>query len=90
MSNDTVETTLAHREKQYGHYEDTARISQCIKIAMQSGPSYADMSVAQRESLDMIASKIARICNGNPNHVDSWHDIAGYATLVENTFSEGG
>jgi len=31
----------------------------------------------------MIAHKIARIINGDPNHLDSWHDIAGYATLVE-------
>jgi hypothetical protein len=38
----------------------------------------------QRESLDMIAHKIARILNGNPNVHDHWHDIAGYATLVAN------
>jgi hypothetical protein len=36
----------------------------------------------QIEALDMIASKIARIVNGNPDHVDSWVDIAGYAQLV--------
>ena len=36
----------------------------------------------QIEALDMIASKIARVVNGNPNHIDSWIDIAGYATLV--------
>ena len=36
----------------------------------------------QVEALDMIATKIARILNGNPDHVDSWIDIAGYATLV--------
>jgi len=36
----------------------------------------------QAEALDMIFSKIARILNGDPNHLDSWTDIAGYATLV--------
>lgn len=36
----------------------------------------------QREALDMIASKIARILNGDPNYDDNWIDIAGYATLV--------
>ena len=30
----------------------------------------------------MIAVKIARILNGDPNHFDSWIDIAGYATLA--------
>jgi hypothetical protein len=39
---------------------------------------YAD----QREALDMIAHKIARIINGDPDYADSWVDIAGYATLV--------
>ena len=36
-----------------------------------------------RESLEMLAHKVARILNGNPDYVDSWHDVSGYATLVE-------
>lgn len=31
----------------------------------------------------MILHKIARIMNGDPDHIDHWHDIAGYATLIE-------
>jgi hypothetical protein len=31
----------------------------------------------------MIQHKIARILNGDPTYTDNWHDIAGYATLVE-------
>jgi len=31
----------------------------------------------------MIFCKIARILNGDPNLIDNWHDIAGYAKLVE-------
>jgi len=38
----------------------------------------------QREALEMIAHKIARILNGDPNYADNWIDIAGYATLVAN------
>jgi len=30
----------------------------------------------------MIAHKIGRILNGDPNYADSWIDIAGYAKLV--------
>jgi hypothetical protein len=37
----------------------------------------------QREALDMIAHKIGRILNGDPNYADSWHDLEGYARLVE-------
>jgi hypothetical protein len=29
--------------------------------------------------LEMIAHKIARVLNGNPDHHDHWHDISGYA-----------
>jgi hypothetical protein len=32
--------------------------------------------------LDMIFTKVGRILNGDSNHIDSWIDIAGYATLV--------
>ena len=36
----------------------------------------------QREALQMIASKLARIASGDANHQDSWIDIAGYAKLA--------
>jgi hypothetical protein len=36
----------------------------------------------QWEALEMIVHKIGRIVNGNPNKVDHWVDIAGYAKLV--------
>jgi len=30
---------------------------------------------------------MARIVNGDSNYIDNWHDIAGYATLVEQELS---
>jgi hypothetical protein len=36
----------------------------------------------QWEALEMIVHKIGRIVNGNPDVVDHWVDIAGYAKLV--------
>jgi hypothetical protein len=36
----------------------------------------------QWEALEMIVHKMGRIVNGNPDEVDHWVDIAGYATLV--------
>lgn len=41
-----------------------------------------DLADDQYEALDMIAHKIARIINGDPDYADSWDDIAGYAKLV--------
>lgn len=45
--------------------------------------STPNLTSSQQEALDMIFHKIGRILNGDPNYADSWHDIAGYATLVE-------
>ena len=74
-----LEATLAQRGKEYGDYGYTATVAQKIKEAM--GPRH-HLSAVQRESLDVIATKIARIVCGNPNIPDSWLDIEGYAKLA--------
>jgi hypothetical protein len=55
-----------------------------IKGAMHNAIARNDMHLYpdQLQALDMIASKMSRIVNGNPNLRDSWLDIAGYAMLV--------
>jgi hypothetical protein len=45
---------------------------------------FQELDADQIEALEMICHKIARVLNGDPNHHDHWHDIAGYATLVAN------
>lgn len=76
-----IETTLAERGARYGDYATRAFITQQIKDAMKWSPNWSGLLPHQRETLEMIAHKIARILNGDPNYHDSWHDIAGYATL---------
>lgn len=77
-----IEDTLAVRETRYGEYLEVAAIAQNIKFVMQQTANWNQLEADQMESLDMIANKIGRILNGDPNYDDSWHDIAGYATLV--------
>jgi hypothetical protein len=77
-----VNKVLADREKGYGKFEDLAVISQALKGAFRAWPNWDRLMQDQREALDMIAVKIGRIMNGNPNYADSWVDIAGYAMLV--------
>ena len=36
----------------------------------------------------MIMHKISRILNGDPNYVESWRDISGYAELVVKELGE--
>ena len=77
-----VNDTLSTREGQYGQYKVVSQISQDIKKIMRQSPNYYIMPDYARESLDMIANKMARILNGNYYLNDSWHDIGGYAALV--------
>jgi hypothetical protein len=77
-----INETLSTREGQYGQYRVVSDISQNIKSIIKDSPNYKAMPTYMRESLDMIANKMARILNGNYYLNDSWHDIGGYAALV--------
>lgn len=77
-----VEAITAERGEQYGDFTDQAHIAQDLKDYMRLMPGWQNLLPHQRESLDMIQHKISRILNGDPNIVDSWADIAGYAHIV--------
>lgn len=75
-----ITTTLTERGARYGKFRDHAALSQMFKGVMDTVDK--SLEADQREALEMIFHKIARILNGDPNYADSWHDIAGYAQLV--------
>ena len=78
-----VDSTLEQRGNRYGAFKYHAGISQDLKAVMHGTENWGMLPPSMRESLDMIVHKIARILNGDPFYADSWHDIAGYATLVD-------
>lgn len=78
-----VDDVLEERGSRYGLFSEHARITQNIKRAMHASPNWAKLSDSQREALEMIAHKMGRILNGDPNYADSWTDIGGYARLEE-------
>ena len=78
-----VEDTLEERGARYGKFSGHAESTQELKEVMRINTGWRKLSYSQREALEMIAHKIGRILNGDPNYADSWHDIAGYATLVD-------
>jgi hypothetical protein len=84
MANDQITATLEERGDRYGIFMGHAEIAQQLKgtVHMYEGRRGCDLSPDQREALDMIMHKVARIINGDSNYVDSWIDIAGYAKLV--------
>ena len=81
---DGVAGILDQRAKTYGTFKDNARVAQGLKRVMAEHAREKDRTFAddQWEALEMIASKISRIVNGDPDSIDQWDDIAGYATLI--------
>lgn len=82
-----IQTTLNERGSRYGEFSSHAEITQLFKrftTRFLEDQNKLPLSPSQSESLDMIFHKIGRILNGDPNYIDSWVDIAGYAQLVVN------
>jgi hypothetical protein len=88
-----IDAILSERGSRYGKFTGHATVTQQIKDCMQahaverSDPriprkTWDILAADQREALEMIAHKIGRILNGDPDYIDSWDDIAGYAKLV--------
>lgn len=79
-----LDKILDERGQRYGVFVGHAEIAQQLKgvIKVYEAQRGCDLAFDQREALEMICHKIARILNGDPNYADSWIDIAGYAQLV--------
>lgn len=80
----SVDTVLDSRAKDYGKFIEGAEIMQMLKRLVHNYIEDRGTPLAfdQREAIDMIIHKMGRIINGNPDKVDHWTDIAGYAKLV--------
>lgn len=81
--------TLSTRQTTHGDFTDNSEIMQTLKTFLRNHKGWEQLIPAEREALDMICHKIGRILCGNPHFPDHWHDIAGYATLVENILTTG-
>ena len=84
MYEDAVDATLDARAVEYGKFIEGAEVMQMLKRVVLNALNNRDKTLAhdQAEAMDMIIHKIGRIVNGNPDVVDHWLDIAGYAKLV--------
>ena len=81
--NNNIDATLAERGTRYGEFAEHAAIAQDIQDAMRKPDGWSKLGPDQKQALTVIADKIARMLNGDPDYVDNWHDIIGYAKLVE-------
>lgn len=87
-----IDATLAERQSQYGSFEDVAFVTENIMATLAKARSNGlqDLPHTHRMALYMIASKMARIVNGDFNHLDGWHDIGGYSKLIEDLIGDNG
>ena len=79
----SINKTLEQRGSRYGKFKDVAATTYALREILRDASNHAHMTYEQVIALDMICNKMARIVNGDPSYIDNWHDISGYATLVE-------
>jgi len=79
---------LDTRRKTHGNYTETAAAIQETKDLWRAHPGWENLSPVQRETLEMVAHKVGRILCGNPNFIDHWVDIAGYAQITSDRVDE--
>jgi len=76
-----IEEILSERQKTYGDFSDNAYLSQHLKTVLRNSNGWQNLNGSHKEALEMIMCKVSRIVSGDPSYKDSWHDIAGFATL---------
>lgn len=79
---DSITQTLTERGARYGTFVGHAKVTQDLKAVMRSHHGWVNLADDQKEALEMVAHKVGRILNGDPNYDDSWVDVAGYSKLV--------
>ncbi|MGA1806728.1 hypothetical protein VHN57_08465 [Sphingobium sp. WW5] len=79
----SIENTLSERGARYGDFSHHARASQRLQDAMRATANWDRLSDDKKQALTVIADKIGRILTGDPEYLDNWHDIQGYARLAE-------
>lgn len=84
---DCINKTLNKRGDRYGQFFDNAQVSQDLKDILRNSRNWTQckLTLEQKEALDFICGKIARVVNGDPKYKDNWVDIEGYARLVSDT-----
>jgi len=87
-----VQKTLEERGEVYGDYAGGLRFR--IDMVNLINARYKDVhgeNMVQSDIMNFndIIGKISRLAV-TPNHLDSWHDLAGYSLLVEEVITNEG
>lgn len=85
-----VKETLKERGKVYGDYKGGSEFR--ANVMELIADRYAKVNHGGMPAIHMvyvydIVNKLSRLA-ATPYHIDTWHDIAGYATLAEEAFKK--
>lgn len=80
----TIDNIMEERGNSYGDFGHQAMCAQTLKQILHGHAHRhgVGLSGEQKEALDMLCTKLSRIVNGDPDKVDSWRDVEGYAKLI--------
>lgn len=85
----SVDETLSTRGSRYGEFADVANLTAELYGAMcEKMQDRDEFEPYHIEAIHMICQKLARAVCGDPMYPDNWHDIGGYAKLVENEINK--
>lgn len=76
------QNVLSQRGGTHGDFEVGAQTAQRFKSILHSSPRWQTMSLVQREALENVTGKLARILTGDPDFLDHYRDIIGYTQLA--------
>ena len=89
METKTIEETLAERGSSYGDYSvGTKAFAEImdnlekIYVSANKVPPLTEEMIP----IQYIVMKLVRLA-ATPNHIDSWHDVQGYAKLAEDMYN---
>lgn len=86
---EAIEETLKTRGNVHGDFVSSAVFKDAVGKIIRMTPNYDRMDAACHQAMFMIVEKMGRILYGDPIFADHWHDISGYAKLIDNAITEG-
>lgn len=80
-----INETFKSRGDTHGDYKQQSECTMSLyrQLAERARVNKVSLNKTQQHSLMLICTKLGRIVTGSANEPDHWHDIAGYATLIE-------
>lgn len=80
---------VAERTGTHGKFTEVGAVCQAVKDEFRRQRSWSQMTPMQREFVDMVVHKLARMTCGDPTHEDHVKDIGGYAEVTLKFMREG-